>query len=420
VLHWGGDTRSLAGRVINWSGQCAVNLSQLTAAPRGDPWLSSGLPKIGDPIYLSKWEDTEAAPTLLHIQSIADVELFGIHTANYGNFILERGPWEQRFGFRVATLRLGPLASAASFAWSEADQAAYGRLLANIENAESAALFQATSLGTDPVTVLPGIADCEKLGLDSFESGRNAGVAFQRIQDCLSRLGFGGTGLTPQPSGPPVPLSVRIVPVNRTDLQITWDPSAAATGYRIYGGSQGTAANTLVATVQTGFATTTLTGLVPGATYCYSVSAFNATGESAATTPVCSVLTAPSSAPTTPSNLQATALGSNSVQLTWFDPINDRDGFYIYEGTNTVANVPASTTQWTITGWNGSVQHCYEVVAFNGAGQSARSNTACAGPVGTVQPTSTVQATATTQPSPTSTAVPATPTATVAPSATPV
>ncbi|MBM2811986.1 MAG: hypothetical protein HW416_2745, partial [Chloroflexi bacterium] len=212
VLHWGGDTRSLAGRVINWADQCAVNLSQLTAAPRGDPWLSSGLPKIGDPIYLSKWEDTEAAPTLLHIQSIADVELFGINTANYGNFILERGPWEQRFGFSVASLRLGPLASAASFAWPEADRASYGRLLENVENAETAAFFEATSLGTNPAAVLPGIADCERLGLDLFESGRNAGIAFQRIQACLGALGFDGVAPAPQPLA--APPSVPTAPFN--------------------------------------------------------------------------------------------------------------------------------------------------------------------------------------------------------------
>ncbi|MBM2811415.1 MAG: fibronectin type protein, partial [Chloroflexi bacterium] len=114
-------------------------------------------------------------------------------------------------------------------------------------------------------------------------------------------------------------------------------------------------------------------------------------------------------------------LGLDSVQLTWNAPVNDRDGFYIYEGENTVAAVNANTTQWTITGWDRSVQHCYEVVAFNGAGQSAPSNSVCAGPVETptVQPTATIQA------SPTSTAVPATqavagPTATPTASPTPV
>src|SRR5205814_9421440 len=112
VLHWGGDTRALAGHVINWGNECAVTLGELLAAPRGDPWLTAGLPKIGEPIYLAKWEDTEPAPRLLHIQSIADVELFGINTANYGNFILERATWEQRFGFRVGSLEVGQIGRA--------------------------------------------------------------------------------------------------------------------------------------------------------------------------------------------------------------------------------------------------------------------------------------------------------------------
>lgn len=52
--------------------------------PVGDPWLSAGLLKDGDPIYLVKWESDWAQPRLLHIQSIADVELFGINDRNYG------------------------------------------------------------------------------------------------------------------------------------------------------------------------------------------------------------------------------------------------------------------------------------------------------------------------------------------------
>src|SRR5829696_1140241 len=88
TLHWGGATRGLAGKTIEWSNRCNIGLDALRAAPRGDPWLSSGLPQIGEAIFLSKWEDTEAAPTLLHIQSIPDVELFGITSANYLNFVL--------------------------------------------------------------------------------------------------------------------------------------------------------------------------------------------------------------------------------------------------------------------------------------------------------------------------------------------
>src|SRR5687768_10410109 len=51
TLHWGGDTRALAGREINWNGRVEVGLDQLRTLPIGDPWLSTGLLKDGDPIY---------------------------------------------------------------------------------------------------------------------------------------------------------------------------------------------------------------------------------------------------------------------------------------------------------------------------------------------------------------------------------
>ncbi len=112
VLHWGGDTRGLAGKTINWSDRRVVSLDQLRSFRRGDPWLSAGLLKIGDPIYQVKWESNEARPTLLHIQSLADVDIFGINGTNYGLFVMERAAWEQRFGMSIDSLTRGVLASA--------------------------------------------------------------------------------------------------------------------------------------------------------------------------------------------------------------------------------------------------------------------------------------------------------------------
>ena len=112
VLHWGGDTRALAGKSINWADRREVSLDQLRGFRIGDPWLSAGLIKIGDPIYLVKWEMSEAAPMLLHILSIADVELFGINGSNYGSFVLDQAAWEARFRMTAAGLARGTLASA--------------------------------------------------------------------------------------------------------------------------------------------------------------------------------------------------------------------------------------------------------------------------------------------------------------------
>lgn len=112
MLHWAGDTRAPAGRYIDWNNRTEVTLEQLKSYRIGDPWLSAGLLKAGDPIYLVKWESDQAEPTLLHIQSIADVELFGINGTNYGAMVLHEETWAGRFGFTPGRLNKGVLASA--------------------------------------------------------------------------------------------------------------------------------------------------------------------------------------------------------------------------------------------------------------------------------------------------------------------
>ena len=112
ILHWAGDTRALAGRHVRWDSRIEVTLAQLQGLNRGDPWLSAGLLKDGDPIYLVKWETEWPQPRLFHIQSIGDVELFGINGSNYGNFVLDLATWEQRFGISAAGLQRSTLPAA--------------------------------------------------------------------------------------------------------------------------------------------------------------------------------------------------------------------------------------------------------------------------------------------------------------------
>ena len=112
VLHWGGDTRALAGKHVNWSDRRDVSLTDLQTYPIGDPWLSAGLLKDGAPIYQVKWESEWPQPQLLHIQSIKDVELFGIDGSNYGRYVLDKAAWETRYGIDAAGLGRHPLASA--------------------------------------------------------------------------------------------------------------------------------------------------------------------------------------------------------------------------------------------------------------------------------------------------------------------
>ena len=66
-FHWAGDTRALSAHRVNWDVRREVTLSELLALPRGAPWLSSGLLKIGDPVYLVKWESADPMPTLAQV-----------------------------------------------------------------------------------------------------------------------------------------------------------------------------------------------------------------------------------------------------------------------------------------------------------------------------------------------------------------
>ena len=114
VLHWVGDTRAFAGKRVDWDAKREVTREEITQYRRGGPWLSSGLLKLADPIYLVKWETSETSPTLLHIQSIADVELFGISGDNWGTLVYDQALWERRFGISAASLARGILAPVAS------------------------------------------------------------------------------------------------------------------------------------------------------------------------------------------------------------------------------------------------------------------------------------------------------------------
>jgi hypothetical protein len=116
VLHWVGDTKALTSRRADWSNRTEVGLDELTALARGTPWLSAGLVKVGDPIYLAKWETGESRPRLLQVQSVADVELFGIDAGNYGALVLDQPAWERKFGIRVPDLERAPLPAAVASA----------------------------------------------------------------------------------------------------------------------------------------------------------------------------------------------------------------------------------------------------------------------------------------------------------------
>lgn len=97
VLHWGGDTRALAGRRINWDSRTVAAPAQLAALPIGSPWLSLALVRVDGVVYQPKWETDQAAPQLVGLPPPEDAPRFGLSPGAAETLALDAADWEQRF-----------------------------------------------------------------------------------------------------------------------------------------------------------------------------------------------------------------------------------------------------------------------------------------------------------------------------------
>ena len=94
----------------------------------------------------------------------------------------------------------------------------------------------------------------------------------------------------------------------------------------------------------------------------------------------------PVALPAAPSNLTASAVSLGRIDLAWTDNANNEDRFAIERCTGTGCTdfapihltVPADTTAYVDTDLTADTSYCYRVYAYNAAGKSDYSNTACA------------------------------------------
>ena len=74
------------------------------------------------------------------------------------------------------------------------------------------------------------------------------------------------------------------------------------------------------------------------------------------------------------------------LRLSWTDNSNNEDGFTILRKTapsgsySTIASVGANVTSYTDSTVSAGTTYCYQVAAFNSAGQSAKTPEACGAP----------------------------------------
>jgi hypothetical protein len=186
----------------------------------------------------------------------------------------------------------------------------------------------------------------------------------------------GGGGSSTVPS---VPVGLMATAGN-AQVSLSWTASNGATLYYV---KRSATSGGPYAQISAPSATSyTDTGLTNGTTYFYVVSAYNSAGQSANSSEVSATPTAPSTPPSVPANLQATA-GNAQVSLSW-TASSGATSYHLKRSTTSgsgYTQIAAPTaTSYTDTGLTNGIAYFYVVSALNSAGESANSTQATATP----------------------------------------
>ncbi|HXF15409.1 MAG TPA: fibronectin type III domain-containing protein, partial [Burkholderiales bacterium] len=196
---------------------------------------------------------------------------------------------------------------------------------------------------------------------------------------------------------PSVPTGLTATVVSGTQIKLAWQPSTdnvGVKGYYIYLNDVA-----LTTTTATSFQHT---GLTPGTTYNYRVSAFDAVPNHSAwtATPVTAKTgTAPTPTtdtvkPSVPAGLTATAVSPSQINLKWSSSTDNIGvtGYRVYRAGTLIATVGA-VTSYQNTGLTAATLYTYTVTAIDAAGNASAQS------IGTWATTQAVQSADTTAPS---------------------
>jgi chitodextrinase len=180
---------------------------------------------------------------------------------------------------------------------------------------------------------------------------------------------------TPLTAPPQSPANLTANAISTTAIALSWSASSGATGYLIKrDGSQIATTSSLVFTN---------TGLSAATQYCYTLTATNAAGSSAETTPACATTPALPQPPPMPQNLTATAVATNQIDLAWAASTG-ATGYIVRRGGAQIATT--SSINYSDIGLASQMQFCYSVAATNNIGASAFTTNVCATTLAPPQP----------------------------------
>jgi fibronectin type 3 domain-containing protein len=180
-----------------------------------------------------------------------------------------------------------------------------------------------------------------------------------------------------------------------TQVSLSWTPGTGATSYNIYESTTSGGPYTKVGSSTT--TSYTVTGLTNGTAYYFVVTGVNSVGESGYSNQASSTPAVPTTAPSAPTGLTATA-GNAQVALSW-NTDTGATSYNIYQSTSasgTYTKVNSSivtTTSYTATGLTNGTAYYFEVTGVNSVGESGYSNQASStpsAPTGTISFSGTV------------------------------
>jgi hypothetical protein len=197
---------------------------------------------------------------------------------------------------------------------------------------------------------------------------------------------------TPAPPLPASPGNLLATPVSTSQVNLSWtDGANNEDGFKIERCTGAGCSNfAQIATVGSNVASYSNNGLLASTAYSYRVCAYNSGGDSPYSNTADATTLAAPTLPAAPSNLAATSVSRNQINLSWTDNSTNEDGFKIErcQGSactnfSQISTVGPGLTSFTNTISSSPlrrVTYRYRVRAYNSAGNSGYSNILSATP----------------------------------------
>jgi fibronectin type 3 domain-containing protein len=219
-------------------------------------------------------------------------------------------------------------------------------------------------------------------GTNFTDTGLTNGTTYFYVVSAVNASGESANSTqasgTPKAPVPAVPTGLSATGGN-LQVSLSWNTSSGATSYNVKRSATSGGPYTVVGSpTATSF---TDTGLTAGTTYFYVVSAVNASGESANSTPASASTN--TALPTAPSGVLATA-GNNQIVVEW-SAVSGATGYKVKRATSsggpyTLVATPMITS-FTDTSVTDGTTYFYVVSAINSSGEGANSAQVSAAPL---------------------------------------